>query len=123
MKTIAKKRSSVTIYITKQVIDVIEETKYLNRNNEFMFANHHHHSAGLPMNIRSANDILRDVGEKLKLDALGTHSMRHYYAESLIRSGANPVQVKDLLGQRSLNSTQVYLSTQDEELKALVELL
>lgn len=49
--------------------------------------------------------------------------MRHSYATGLLRSGADIIEVRDLLGHASIATTQVYLSALPERLRSAVERL
>jgi integrase len=47
---------------------------------------------------------------------LRVHSLRHYYATRLVRSGADPASVRDLLGHTSINVTNRYFNVPRGEL-------
>ncbi len=50
-------------------------------------------------------------GQKLRV-----HSLRHYYATRLVRSGADPASVRDLLGHTSISVTNRYFNVPRGEL-------
>lgn len=60
---------------------------------------------------RAKLDVLNDRGEKLTV-----HSLRHYYATRLVRSGADPATVRDLLGHSSIVITDRYFNVPREGL-------
>ncbi len=39
-----------------------------------------------------------------------SHSFRHHYATRLVKAGASPLHVRDLLGHASVATTQVYVT-------------
>lgn len=47
---------------------------------------------------------------------LRVHSFRHYYASVLVRSGADPATVRDLLGHESIMTTNRYFNVPKSEL-------
>ncbi len=49
-------------------------------------------------------------------EKLSPHSLRHTFATHMLDSGADLMSVKDLLGHKSLSSTQVYTHVQIEKL-------
>jgi integrase len=124
----AIKSSSVRIYINKAIRKIVTECRIVNPDSEYLFANKR--SAFIdgqgdlisrPMSVFSAARYHLLVANKLKLDfPLGTHSWRKYYAKLLLDKGANVVDVRDLLGHLSLNSTNSYLHTFDDALHPLV---
>lgn len=51
------------------------------------------------------------------------HLLRHTYANTLLRSGADVREVMELLGHSNLGTTQIYLSVDQERLRAAVDRL
>jgi site-specific recombinase XerD len=47
-----------------------------------------------------------------------THALRHTFATRLVENGASAVELMDLLGHGSLQTSQRYLSTRPENLRA-----
>lgn len=50
------------------------------------------------------------------------HRLRHTFATHLIKNGAQLVAVRDLLGHRSITSTQIYLHTTADDLRRAAQL-
>lgn len=73
----------------------------------------------------SPRTIQRRVRNYLKMIAessnLGPHSLRHSFATHLMDRGADIRAVKDLLGHRSLSSTQIYTHLQPEKMKKIYQ--
>lgn len=51
------------------------------------------------------------------------HSLRHYYATTLLRSGVNVRVVQEMMGHASLATTQLYMEVSDEEMSAAANVL
>ncbi|WP_413694418.1 tyrosine-type recombinase/integrase [Psychromonas sp. KJ10-2] len=125
----AIKSSTVKVYVNKEIIEVVEECKRLNPNGEYLFSNKRSgfvngegEKVERPMSINSASEHHAKVANKLKLNyPLGTHSWRKYFAKLLLERGASIVDIRDLLGHLSVNSTNTYLLTFDEKLKNIVK--
>ena len=79
----------------------------LKRNHqvETVFIDEQGKSLGLAKISTIVNRLLSTVSEKGKTNP---HILRHSFATHLIDSGADLVAVKDLLGHRSLSTTQIY---------------
>jgi integrase/recombinase XerD len=61
--------------------------------------------------------ILRVEGKRILGKPVNPHELRHSYATFLLNNGLNVMEVKELLRHESLNSTQIYLHIDNEELK------
>ena len=48
---------------------------------------------------------------------ISPHKLRHTFATHLVKTGANLVEIRDLLGHRAISSTQIYLHVTCEELR------
>ena len=65
-------------------------------------------------------NVLQAIGERAGLGRpLHAHMFRHAFATHLLRGGADLHSIQVLLGHRSLSSTQVYLSADDESLRSV----
>lgn len=60
--------------------------------------------------------IVRSIGNRAKVDA-HPHKYRHTFATDLVKRGA-PVQiVKDMLGHEDINTTMIYVTTNNKEVE------
>lgn len=120
--------SLVRIYVNDDIKDVVNECQFLSCSDEFLFANKRSsiktddgQIIERPMDIRSANYHHSKVHSELGLNyPLNTHSWRKYFAKKLVSKRVTVEKIRDFLGQSSLNSTNHYLSTFDEELAPLI---
>ncbi|WP_305831168.1 tyrosine-type recombinase/integrase [Photobacterium leiognathi] len=125
----AFRKSVVTIYTNSDILEIVEQCKVFNPNSEYLFANKRSalkdsdsNVIDRPMSTESASWHHAIVRKELELPyVLGTHSWRKYFAKLLIQHGATPEKVRDLLGQKSLESTNLYLHTVEEELVPLIK--
>ena len=66
------------------------------------------------LSARSADIIVGAVAEAAGVDATA-HTLRHTFADDLLRGGAKLTEVAELLGHASLDSTRIYtLPTEDD---------
>ena len=69
-----------------------------------------------PLSIRGAQHLFLRYRRVAGLpDSITFHSLRHGAASRLIKKGCSVVVVRDLLGHRSISTTNVYLHLVDEE--------
>jgi integrase/recombinase XerC len=77
---------------------------------------------------RSARAIVTDLGAQVGLgdgpgDGFGPHILRHTFATQLLRGGADPVLVADLLGHASLGTVRTYTQPNDTDRERALDLL
>lgn len=77
---------------------------------------------------RSARTIITDLGEHVGLGddpggGFGPHVLRHTFATQLLRGGADPVLVADLLGHASLDTVRVYTQPTDADREEALTIL
>lgn len=67
------------------------------------------------LTYNSVNGVVDECSRRGKVD-IHPHALRHYYATSLIRAGANLFAVQKMLGHASIATTQVYVTLVVEDL-------
>ena len=79
---------------------------------------------------RVARTITTDLGEHVGLGAdtaagngFGPHALRHTFATQLLRGGADPVLVADLLGHAGLDTLRTYTQPDDADRERALNLL
>lgn len=77
---------------------------------------------------RSGRTIITTLGEQVGLghdatDSFGPHVLRHTFATQLLRGGADPVLVADLLGHADLGTLKIYSQPNDEDRERALALL
>ncbi|WP_105903550.1 site-specific integrase [Vibrio gangliei] len=118
----AKKGSMVTIFVNDEMREIVQNVMDKRKITAgLLFPNKHHFSENLPISTNGANNILKKVKLKLGLNyPLSTHSFRKFFANAVMRGGCTPEKVRDLLGQKSLDATTLYVSSEEEELRSAV---
>jgi site-specific recombinase XerD len=67
-------------------------------------------------------DRVRTWGRKARLKmVLSPHKLRHTFATHLVRAGVGIVTIRDLLGHRQITSTQIYLHSTAQDLRAAAD--
>ncbi|MCW8349052.1 tyrosine-type recombinase/integrase [Vibrio mediterranei] len=131
----AKNKSLLRIYVTETMQKIVEDTLEQQKWNPYftkdhLFASSHARSNGEPITRQYVNRMLKSESLTKALAPLGltnrnlgTHSFRKDFGQRLLENGATVVDIKDLLGQHSLESTIRYLSSDDEKKRSLIEKL
>jgi len=74
-----------------------------------------------PLGCAAATYLVRQFLERagLRGPRLGTHCFRHTAATLMVRRGATIKQVADVLGHKSISTTQIYVKLDEESLQAV----
>lgn len=85
---------------------------------EPLFPSGSNNSKGKPITTRTISYIIKEALRACGLDhAMFTaHCLRHTFATSLIRAGAEIYKVSKAMGHASINTTNVYIKTIEEEM-------
>lgn len=82
-----------------------------------------------PLTTRAVQLLLKRLAQKAGLSGAKTgrrytpHKLRHRFATGLLRSGADIVEVQELLGHANLATTAIYLHADPQRLRAAVNRL
>lgn len=120
IKAGARKLSEVKLHFNDQAKAVIEDAMQQNPGKVMLFESSKR--PGQPYTAQYFNKLLKLVACELKLTyPLSTHSFRKSFALMNIRNGAGTHEVRDMLGQSDLASTDHYLQTFMSSTKALTD--
>jgi integrase/recombinase XerD len=73
---------------------------------------------GAPMKRGTIYERVRTSARRARIERrVSPHRLRHTFATHLVKRGVQLVTIRDLLGHRSISSTQIYLHTTAEDLR------
>jgi len=79
---------------------------------------------GKKYNKRTIQQIVKSVARKAGIKKKVTpHTLRHSFATHLLEAGADIRHIQQLLGHKSLRTTQVYTHVANKNIKKLANLL
>lgn len=73
------------------------------------------------LGARAIRDIIRTTGFRAGLGRVSPHMLRHSFATHMLDGGADIRAIQELLGHRSLNSTQIYTHVSRVKLLAIFD--
>lgn len=82
--------------------------------NDYLYLNRY----GKKLSVRSIRNILNDIIYDCHIEKkISPHTFRHTFATHMLNEGANLVDVKELLGHDSIETTSIYTHVSDEKIK------
>ena len=104
----------------RNYLGMIKETKPENKNYLFPELRAGKNGNKGSMSSRTVFNIVKKYLKLISKDEkLSPHSLRHTFATHMLDNGADLMAIKDMLGHKSLSSTQVYTHLQPERLKKI----
>lgn len=89
---------------------------------DFLVVNLFREPVGAPMRPDAINDLLRAASRRAGLAAaVAPHQLRHAFGSNLADAGGRLDEIAELLGHRSMSSSQVYLHPDPARLRRAVE--
>ena len=70
------------------------------------------------LSVRGIEVIIKRIAEKAGVKDAHPHRFRHTLASKMIERGAPVTVVKEILGHESIDTTMIYVTLQDEEVKS-----
>ena len=112
-------------FVTVQAFDAYEfERLAVPRaaGSDFVLVNLFREPVGAPMPPDAVNALIAAAGRRAGLARPVTpHQLRHAFGSNVADAGGTPDEIQDLMGHRSLGSTQIYLHPDPARLRAAVD--
>lgn len=77
--------------------------------------------AGRPINRQTIFSFVKEYAEKINLEDVSPHTLRHSFATHLIQNQADVRSVQQLLGHADISTTQIYTHITDTHLRKTYE--
>ncbi|MEI6426176.1 MAG: site-specific tyrosine recombinase/integron integrase [Candidatus Absconditabacteria bacterium] len=114
-----------SVFTTKQARAKIESYLRMRTDDDpYVFISMSNNSIGNHLTRNTIEDIVKICAKYANIDKKITpHTLRHSFATSLIKKGADIRAVQTLLGHASITTTQIYTHVDDQHLKKVHDLL
>lgn len=122
---IGKGKKIRSIFLTNHAVFALQQ--YLNYRvdeSEYLFISLAHNSSGNALSRNSVERMIRDYALMAGITKKVTpHTLRHSFATTLLKNGADIRSVQQLLGHASITTTQIYTHVNDKYLQEVHDLL
>ncbi len=106
----AKGRKDRTVMLSRSLLADLRDYYLQYRPHRFLFEGR----TGEAYSARSVQAVVRQIVEKAKITKTVTpHILRHSFATHLVESGTDIRYVQELLGHRSIKTTEIYTHITD----------
>lgn len=68
------------------------------------------------ISIISVQKLIEKLGKENGIKGLHTHSLRHYYIQSLLKQGVNIYYISSIVGHSNINTTETYLRSMNKNI-------
>lgn len=103
-----KNKETRYIYLVDDIIPLI---KKVITNNEYLFID----NSNTKMTDNALRCFFKRLKEETNIKVLSPHKLRHFYATNIYNKSKDISLVKDLLGHKSIQMTQIYLDINNED--------
>ncbi|HPC34506.1 MAG TPA: tyrosine-type recombinase/integrase, partial [Candidatus Absconditabacterales bacterium] len=112
-------------FLTKNAKEaLVEYLKARTDDSDYLFISLSGNSMGKALSRNSIEDIVRNYASLAGIEKKVTpHTLRHSFATTLLKKGADIRAVQTLLGHSSITTTQIYTHVDDKYLKEVHSLL
>jgi integrase/recombinase XerD len=110
------------IPIGKSAVEWLKSYLVLRRKKEnFEIQNLFVTPAGRPLNRQTIFNFIREYSEKIGLEGVSPHTLRHSFATHLVQNAADIRSVQQMLGHVDISTTQIYTHITDSHLRKTYE--
>ena len=85
---------------------------YVKDNNKALFISRNRRR----MSAISVQKLIEKLGKENNISGLHTHSLRHYYIQSLLKQGVNIYYISSVVGHSSISTTETYLRSMNKNI-------
>jgi integrase/recombinase XerD len=114
-----------SVFMTMQARDKLKQYLFARGDeSDFLFISLSRNSYGTPLSRNSVEALVKRYAQLVNISKKVTpHTLRHSFATSLLRKGADIRSVQALLGHSSITTTQIYTHVDDKYLQQVHNLL
>ena len=87
-------------------------SSYVKDNNKALFISRNKNR----ISIISVQKLIEKLGKENGIKGLHTHSLRHYYIQSLLKQGVNIYYISSIVGHSNINTTETYLRSMNKNI-------